>query len=54
VIGTMTVAGSGKTITNAGLLDASTSGNLFFKTDFTGLALNVADSIAFTFKVQFS
>lgn len=53
-VGTMTVAGSGKTITNAGLLDASSSGNLFFKADFTGLALNVGDSITFTISVTFS
>jgi hypothetical protein len=53
VVGTMT-AGSALTITNAGLFDASTSGNLFVKGDFTGLALNTGDSIQFTFKVQFS
>jgi hypothetical protein len=54
VVGTMTVAGSGKTITNVGLLDASSAGNLFFKSDFTGLALNVGDAIAFTISVQFT
>jgi len=53
VVGTMT-AGSSLTITNAGVFDASTSGNLFVKGDFTGLALNTGDSIQFTFKVQFS
>lgn len=53
VVGTIT-AGSGETITNAGLFDASTSGNLYLKTDFTGLALNSGDSITFTFKVKFS
>ena len=53
VVGTMTATGS-RTITNAGLLDASTSGNLFMKGDFTGVALNTSDSIAFTMKVQFS
>lgn len=53
VVGTMTAA-SGKTITNAGLFDASTSGNLFIKTDFTGVVLATSDSITFTFKVQFS
>lgn len=54
VVGTMTVSGSGKTITNAGLLDASSSGNLFVKGDFTGIALNVGESIAFTFKLVLS
>lgn len=53
VVGTMTAAGA-RTITNAGLFDASTSGNLFMKGDFTGVALNTGDSIAFTMKVQFS
>lgn len=52
VAGTLTVAGSGKTITNAGTFDASTSGNLFIKGDFTGIALGVGDSIAFTIKWQ--
>jgi hypothetical protein len=53
VVGTQTASGS-VTITNAGLFDASTSGNLFAKGDFTGVALNSGDSIQFTFKVQFS
>jgi len=53
VVGTQT-AGTSETITNAGLFDASTSGNLFVKGDFTGIPLNTSDSIAFTFKVQFS
>ena len=53
VIGTLT-AGSSLTITNAGLFDASTSGNLFVKGDFTGVALTSGDSIQFTFKTQFS
>ena len=53
VVATQT-AGTTETITNAGLFDASTSGNLFVKGDFTGITLNNGDSIAFTFKVQFS
>lgn len=53
VVGTQTAATSA-TITNAGLFDAATSGNLFVKGDFTGVALNTGDSIQFTFKVQFS
>ena len=53
VVATQT-AGTTETITNAGLFDASTSGNLFVKGDFTGIALNTGDSIQFTFKVQFS
>lgn len=53
VVGAITAA-SGKTITNAGLFDASTSGNLFAKTDFTGVALDTNDSITFTFKANFT
>ena len=53
VIGTMT-AGGALTITNAGLFDASTSGNLFIKGDFTGLVLASGDSIQFTIKAQFA
>lgn len=54
VVGTITCAGSGKTITNAGLFDAAASGNLLMKGDFTGVALNVGESIQFTMKLQFS
>lgn len=53
VVGTITADGT-KTITNAGLFDASTSGNLFMKGDFTGVALNASESIQFTMKVAFS
>ncbi len=53
VVGTMTAGGS-RSITNAGLFDANTSGNLFMKGDFATVSLNTSDSIAFTFKVQFS
>ena len=53
VVGTLTAGGS-LTITNAGTFDASSSGNLFVKGDFTGVPLNSGDSIQFTIKVQFS
>lgn len=53
VVGTLTANGS-KTITNAGLFDASTTGNLFVKADFTGVPLVLNDSITFTFKATFS
>lgn len=54
VVGTMTVAGAGKTITNVGLFDAASAGNLFLKADFAGLPLSIGDSIALTLSVQFS
>ena len=55
VAGTLTATGAG-TVTNAGLFDNSTigSGNLFLHGDFTGIALAVGDSVAFTFKLQFA
>jgi hypothetical protein len=52
-VGTL-VAAAGKTITNAGLFDALTTGNAFMKGDFTGLALLAGDSIQFTMQVQFT
>lgn len=53
VVGTQTAGGT-LAITNAGLFDASTSGNLFVKGDFTTINLTTGDSIQFTFKTQFS
>jgi hypothetical protein len=53
VVGTLTAAGS-LAITNAGLFDASTSGNLFVKGDFSTINLSTGDSIQLTFKTQFS
>jgi hypothetical protein len=46
---TLTCAGAGKTITNAGVFNASTTGTLLLKSDFTGVALEVGDSIQFVF-----
>lgn len=53
VVGTLT-AGGALAITNAGLFDASTSGNLFVKGDFATINLASGDSIQFTIKTQFS
>ena len=53
VVGQIVATGS-RTITNAGLLDASSSGNLFIHTDFTGVVLASGDSMTFTFKAVFS
>lgn len=52
-VGTIT-ATAGRTITNAGLFDASSAGNLYMKGDFTGIVLNSGDSIQFTMQVQYS
>lgn len=43
---------SGETVTNAGLFDASTGGNLYVQGDFSGVVLNAGDQINFTIKVQ--
>lgn len=53
VIGTLT-AGGALAITNAGLFDALTVGNLFVKGDFSTINLTTGDSIQFTVKTQFS
>lgn len=53
-VGTLTCAGAGKTITNAGVFTASTVGTLLLHSDFTGVALNVGDSIQFTFTLTWS
>ena len=53
VVGTLTADGA-KTITNAGLFDAITTGNLLMKGDFTGVPLALNDAIQFTMKVQYT
>lgn len=54
-VGTITASGS-RTVTNAGLFDVVTasSGNLYAKTDFTGIVLLTGDSIQFTMKITYS
>jgi uncharacterized caspase-like protein len=55
VAGTVTCAGAGKTISEVGLFDASTSGNMYFYSDAVGgVVLNIGDSIAFTLKVAYT
>jgi len=53
VVGTLTSL-SIQTITNAGLFDAVTAGNIFMKGDFTGVPLAVNDAIQFTMQVQYT
>ena len=52
VIATRTATGAG-TVTNAGLWDAASGGNLFLKGDFTGIGLSSGDAIQFTIKAIF-
>ena len=53
VVGTRTATGAG-TVTNAGLFDAASGGNLFLKGDFTGIGLSSGDAIQFTIKAVFA
>lgn len=52
-VGTIT-ASAARTITNAGIFNASTTGSLFLKSDFTGVALATGDAIQFTFTLTWS
>jgi hypothetical protein len=52
-VGTITSAGA-QTITNAGIFDASSVGNMLLKSDFTGIVLAASDSIQFTFDLTWS
>ena len=51
-VGTL-AADAGKTITNAGLFDAATTGDLVLTGDHAGVPLLTGDSIEYTFKLQF-
>ncbi len=47
-------ATANRAITNAGLFDALTSGNMIMKGNFSAVNLNNGDSIAFTMRIQFA
>lgn len=47
-------ASAGRTITNAGVLSASTGGTLFIHSDFTGVVLATGDKIEFTFEINWA
>jgi hypothetical protein len=52
-VGELTADGT-KTITNAGVLTASTVGTLFVKSSFDGIALDAGDKINFTWTLTWS
>ena len=52
-VATITADGA-KTITNAGVFDAATTGNMLVKSDFTGIGLALGDKIEFTFQLTWS
>jgi hypothetical protein len=56
VVGTITCAGAGKAITEAGLFNhlTSTTGYLYLRATFDAINLNVGDSILFTIKAQYT
>lgn len=51
ITGTITDA-TGQTIAEAGIFDAATTGNMYVHGVFTGIALSIGDSIAFTVTIQ--
>lgn len=53
VVGTLT-ASAGRAITNAGLFDAVSAGNMFVKGDFATVNLSTGDSIQFTINTSFA
>jgi len=52
-LATITADGT-KTITNAGVFDAASVGNMLLKSDFGGVALTSGDKIEFTFQLTWS
>lgn len=50
VVATITATGT-KTISEAGLFDALTSGNMYLRGTFTGIPLEADDAIAFTIQI---
>ncbi len=52
-LATITADGN-KTITNVGVLSASSGGSLLLKSDFTGVVLASGDKIEFTFTLTWS
>lgn len=53
VVGTVAATAT-RAITNAGVFDASSNGNLLVHGDFSTINLASGDSIAFTFNLQFT
>lgn len=51
--GTITATGT-RAITEAGILDASTSGTLLLRSTFAAINVTSGDSIQFTFQLQFA
>lgn len=52
-VATITADGT-KTVTNAGVFDATSVGNMLLKSDFTGIAVTASDTIEYTFTITWS
>lgn len=52
VVGTITCAGTGKTISEVALFDAAAAGVMMIRSTFTGIPLLVGDRIEFTLDLQ--
>jgi hypothetical protein len=52
-VGTITASGA-RTVTNAGVFNAVTTGSLYLHSDFTGVVLTTGDAIQFTFTLSWS
>lgn len=53
VVGTIVCASAAKAITEVGLFDASSSGNLFMRGTFSAINVSVGDGIQFTIKTVY-
>lgn len=53
VIGQMTCAGAGKSITEVGLFDAASAGSLFLRCHHDAVVLDVGEAIEYTFRLKF-
>jgi hypothetical protein len=52
-VGTITADGT-KTITNVGVFDATTAGNMLLKSDFAGISVESGDNVQFTMTITWS
>ena len=50
VVGSITATGA-KTVSEAGLFDAASAGNMYVRGTFTGIPLSIGDAIEFTIEV---
>jgi len=53
VVGTIVCTGSAKAITEVGLFDASTDGNMFMRGTFSAINVSVGDGVQFTIKTVY-